>query len=229
MNTKQLLSIAAVVAALGTTQPLAAAPEHAIGGLFSVAANKQVYFSQGNLQYTQSTKTWSFAEEQYNYIGSNNITANAKIDLFGFSGDATNATPWGAGITTSSNFKGNFKDWGQNSISGDAANTWRTLSYEEWEYLLSGRTNADKLWGIARIQTNNSTNVCGLIFLPNDYLDNPADVSFTAGSHSYSSQTFTLAQWKLLEAKGAVFLPAAGMWEHSIPDKPIWQLLVIVC
>ena len=32
-------------------------------GVFSVAADKHVSFSQGNLQYVQSSDTWQFAEE----------------------------------------------------------------------------------------------------------------------------------------------------------------------
>ena len=31
---------------------------------FSVSDSKKVTFSKGNLQYTQSTNTWSFAENQ---------------------------------------------------------------------------------------------------------------------------------------------------------------------
>ena len=38
--------------------------EGAINGVFSVASNKKVYFSQGNLQYQASTRTWRFAEHQ---------------------------------------------------------------------------------------------------------------------------------------------------------------------
>lgn len=41
-----------------------AAPEGAIDGLFSVSENKQVYFSQGNLQYQPSSNTWRFAPHQ---------------------------------------------------------------------------------------------------------------------------------------------------------------------
>ena len=46
-------------------------PEGAINGLFSVSADKQVYFSQGNLQYQASTNTWRFAERQIDYVGLN--------------------------------------------------------------------------------------------------------------------------------------------------------------
>ena len=45
-------------------------PEGAIGGLFSINANgDKVYFSQGNLQYQASTNTWRFAENQWDYVG----------------------------------------------------------------------------------------------------------------------------------------------------------------
>ncbi|MDY4149904.1 MAG: hypothetical protein SOY26_09245 [Paludibacteraceae bacterium] len=60
---KFLLSMALVaIAGAGTQASAQTAPANAINGKLSVAADKQVYFSQGNLQYTQSTATWAFAE-----------------------------------------------------------------------------------------------------------------------------------------------------------------------
>lgn len=44
----------------------------AISGLFSVGATQQVWFSQGNLQYRASTNTWRFAENQWDYVGTQN-------------------------------------------------------------------------------------------------------------------------------------------------------------
>ena len=44
-------------------------PTGAINGLFSVSDSKQVWFSQGNLQYKASSNTWRFAEEQWHYVG----------------------------------------------------------------------------------------------------------------------------------------------------------------
>lgn len=81
-----------------------------VDGVFKVSANKSVRFSQGNLQYTQSTKTWSFAEHQYDILVEKNIvnaeyqgeenwkgTALAdKIDLFGWSSD--NSTTKGVSV-----------------------------------------------------------------------------------------------------------------------------------
>jgi hypothetical protein len=66
-----------------------ACPTGAINGKFSInSIGDKVYFSQGNLQYQASTKTWRFAENQYDYVGSPNInissTYSGWIDLFGW-------------------------------------------------------------------------------------------------------------------------------------------------
>lgn len=45
-------------------------PVGAISGKFTINADgDQVYFSQGNLQYQASTNTWRFAENQWNFVG----------------------------------------------------------------------------------------------------------------------------------------------------------------
>ena len=199
-------------------------------GAFSVSADKQVTFSKGNLQYTQSTNTWSFASAQWEVIGTDNVTGGSvssdktgddksgdaladKIDLFGWSTGATNF-----GVSTSrddADYSSSFVDWGTNKIGADAPNTWRTLTYDEWEYLLNTRTNANSLKGVAQVNGVN-----GLIFLPDTWVC-PAGVTFKSGFHSsygvdyYAAyQTFTADQWSKLEAAGAVFLPAAGNRFH---------------
>ena len=188
-------------------------------GVFSVSDSKQVTFSKGNLQYTQSTDTWSFAENQYDYLGEANIAIDAdvladKVDLFGWSTGATNF-----GVSTSTDYNdygGSFVDWGTNQIGNDAPNTWRTLTYDEWNYLLNNRTNANDLVGVAQVNGVN-----GLIFLPDNWTC-PAGVTFKSGFHSsygvdyYAAyQTFTAEQWSKLESAGAVFLPAAGTRDDS--------------
>lgn len=202
-------------------------------GTFSVSADKQVTFSKGNLQYTQSTNTWSFAENQWDYIGTDNVTGGDvtsdpkygdskegtaladKVDLFGWS---TNATYFGVSTSQSSNdYSGSFVDWGTNQIGSDAPNTWRTLTSNEWEYLLNNRPNASSLKGVAQVNGVN-----GLIFLPDNWTC-PAGVTFKSGFHSsygveyYAAyQTFTADQWSKLESAGAVFLPASGFRYGSI-------------
>lgn len=195
-------------------------------GTFSVSADKQVTFSKGNLQYTQSTDTWSFASAQWEMIGTDNVTGGSvssdptygdskngsaladKVDLFGWSTSANNF-----GVSTSDDYddySGSFIDWGTNKIGNDAPNTWRTLSYDEWEYLLNNRPNASSLKGVAQVNGVN-----GLILLPDSWTC-PAGVTFKSGFHSEYSveygqyQTFSAEQWSKLEAAGAVFLPASG-------------------
>lgn len=180
---------------------------------FSVSATQQVLFAPGNLQYTQSTTTWSFAENQYDYIGEDNLSGSAladKIDLFGWSGSDYN----NFGVSTSNtinDYFGSFVDWGSKQIGSDAPNTWRTLTNDEWEYLLNTRTNASSLKGVAQVNGVN-----GLVFLPDNWRC-PAGVTFKSGFHSsdgaeyYAAyQTFTAEQWSKLESAGAAFLPAAG-------------------
>ena len=183
-------------------------------GVFSVSADKQVSFSKGNLQYTQSTNTWSFAENQWDYLGEANIAIDAdvladKVDLFGWS---TRDTNFGVSTSEDSNdYSGSFVDWSTNQIGNDAPNTWRTLTEDEWDYLQSTRTNAAALCGVAQVNGVN-----GLIFLPDNWTC-PSGVTFKSGFHSSygvdyyaANQTFTAEQWSKLEAAGAVFLPAAG-------------------
>ncbi len=191
---------------------------NALEGAFSVAADKQVAFSKGNLQYTQSSKTWEFANEQYEIIGNANVNNGAladKIDLFGWSANNTTAQ-WG--ISTSrdiADYSGDFVDWGKNVGNG---NTWRTLSNAEWAYLFQTRTDARSKYGVARINLNDdgSQYMNGLIVLPDTWTC-PSGISFKSGVASGSGeqyfadyQTFTLSQWQQLEQAGAVFLPVVG-------------------
>ena len=174
---------------------------------YSVSDNEDVAFSKGNLQYTQSTKTWSFAEHQYDYIGAGNVENGAladKIDLFGWSADNTTA-PWGISTSTNkSDYSGDFVDWGENAIGQDAANTWRTLSGEEWGYLFESRANASSLYGFATVDGKK-----GLILLPDDWVL-PSGISFHAGKANLGNNVYTLLQWEEMELAGAVFLPGAS-------------------
>ena len=189
-----------------------------LSGVFSVSKDKQVQFSCGNLQYTQSTRTWSFAAHQYEMLGEANVADGAladRIDLFGWSGSTATAQ-WGIGTSTDNNdYSGDFADWGQNIGNGT---TWRTLTKGEWTYLCTGRANASSLMGVARINLSEdgSEYANGLILLPDNWTA-PEGVTFKSGNASSSSiqayadyQTFTLEEWSKLETAGAVFLPASG-------------------
>lgn len=209
-------------------------------GKFSIAEGRQIQFSQGNLQYQASTDTWRFAEHQWDVVGSgkggdgsseaNKVTGtidgsnNSRIgrayyqgwiDLFGW-GTGNNPTQ----KSTNDADYSTFTDWGTNAISngGNQPNQWRTLTYDEWKYLLNGRTDADKKYGVAKVN-----GVTGLIFLPDDWTQ-PANVkAFTPGVDDYyewegyqNKNTYTAEEWQLMENAGAVFMLATGTRVNNV-------------
>ena len=185
-------------------------------GKFSVAVDKQIQFSQGNLRYKASTDNWRFAYNQYDFVGLANTnisdTYTGWVDLFN----------WGAGDnpTNVNAVPPSFVDWGTNAISngGNEANLWRSMTSSEWVYLLTGRANADKLFGMGTVNGVN-----GLILLPDDWSgDLFADTEngliyrednknyYNHNPTNYSFHTYTTEQWAVMEDAGAVFVPAAG-------------------
>ena len=201
-------------------------PAGGIDGLFSVSATKKVYFSKGNLQatYKNSSWTWSFADHQYDAFGEaaantlidgdGTVSANGSVDLFGWVGDSSdfidNMALFGiSNSTTNSNYAGGaLNDWGTNAISngGNVANYgWRTLTKDEWKYVLTTRAGADSKKGAATVN-----NVAGWILLP-DAWTLPAGANFTAGCASgYTTNSYNAGQWAVMESAGAVFLPVTG-------------------
>lgn len=200
----------------------------ALPGIFSVSADTRVNFSQGNLQYRPRIKTWRFAEHQYDIAGSDNNNVYMQsyctswIDLFGY---GTSSWDGGAGRfmpyeTTTNNseyteatdgndltdFYAN-ADWGYyNPIinGGNQMATWRTLTYSEWTYLLTQRPNASQLRGLATV-----VSTPGYVILPDNW-QLPAGQNFVSTDTSYTTNVYNAANWAIMEAAGAVFLPAAG-------------------
>lgn len=185
-------------------------------GRFSVAADKQVTFSPGNLQYKASTSTWAFAENQYDFVGGDNTnissTYDGWIDLFGWGTSGyndkqpymTSDTDYDYGDGTN-DLTGTNYDWGAYaSISNGGNMDWRTLSAAEWDYLLQTRDGAASKHGNATVAGNK-----GLVLLP-DKWQLPEGLSFTADPTDWTTNTYTADQWAKMEAAGAVFLPASG-------------------
>ena len=169
--------------------------EGVLNGEFSVSQSKKVRFSKGNLQYNVSNQTWQFAANQYDYLGSSN-NASSIVDYFGY-GNSTTLT-----FTSSNNndFQ-TWNDWGQNSITngGDNRNIWSTLTSDEWGYLL--RRSSGTKYGSATVDGKK-----GFVILPDDWTT--AGPTFNPGVSSNNS--YTADEWAVMEAAGAVFLPAAG-------------------
>lgn len=185
-------------------------------GIFSVSPTAKVRFSKGNLQYLALNNSWHFAEHQYEIIGeANSLIApsnNRYIDLFcwGASG-FNNLFPYIGDIGDPFLYDCGRKDiastrydWGINNPidnGGNKSGLWRTLTKDEWVYLLNGRDNACNLHAFGKIK-----NVCGLILMPDNYLNKDIIIE----PNDFDSNILTEDQWCLVEKKGLVFLPCAG-------------------
>ena len=137
-------------------------PLGAINGKFTInSIGDQVYFSQGNLQYQASTDTWKFADNQWDYVGSQNpgygnpggtitgsdnsnisSTYSGWIDLFGwgtsgFNHGAVCYQPW----STSG-------DYSEYYAYGDVAyNLYDQTGQADWGYnAISNGNNLPNQW-----------------------------------------------------------------------------------
>lgn len=207
---------------------------------FSVAEDRRVLFAPGNMQYRASTKTWRFAEHQWDYVGdetngtvyvnggkcSNTLISenySGWIDLFGWgtsgwSSGAMAYQPYSTSADSLDYLVANDiendltaayakADWAvYNRIGEDPAGTWRTLTYEEWDYLLTKRPHYYNLYGLATVNE-----VHGCILLPDNWMK-PNGIEFAPALYGslFSDNIYTAEQWDKMEEMGAVFLPAGG-------------------
>ena len=205
-------------------------PAGGVNGLFSLGENRQVYFSQGNLQYIGSASNpyWKFADHQWDFLGDNgqgSSASNVNRDLFGWGTSGYNHgaacyQPWSIsenasdyyayGSLTNDLFDQTGKaDWGYNAISngGNVTNRWRTPTSEEWKYVFDTRIT-ESGYRFAKGKVNN---VNGVILLPDDW--RPGYYPLFAINQvraTYDVNVIGASEWSALEQHGAVFLPAAG-------------------
>ena len=208
-------------------------------GEFSVAADRKVKFSMGNLQYRGITNQWRFALHQYDAIkdGAGNTnpgpTQTAWQDLFGWGtsgwasgavavmpySTSTNSSDYKPGNNNNSDLIDDYSnaDWGvYNPIinGGNRTGLWRTLTLEEWRYLLQTRL-CSTVNGVANARYCMATvnNVLCLIIFPDNYI-HPYNVTnplyINNASTGRGSQTYSSEDWQLMELAGAVCLPATG-------------------
>ena len=166
------------------TRSAIALPEGALSGKFTInGSGNQVRFSKGNLQYTKSTSTWSFMEQQYSTVETNaspyctdDYGDKDVVSLFGwatsgYNHGATCYQPYSTNTTCSRYYAyGNSSknlydqtgqaDWGYNAISngGNTENSgWRTLTRDEWFYLFNTRTTGGTVFGTSSARYAHAT------------------------------------------------------------------------
>ena len=205
-------------------------PEGAINALFTVNADgKQVYFSKANLSYLFEEKRWEFLPAQYTTYekDAENVGEEyykkKKATLFcwgtsGYNHGANYHMPYNTSdVLTDYNVYGDptknifdedgRADWGYNEIynGGMTNKQWRVLTHEEWVYLMEERDDALKKRGGATINGKK-----GFVLLPDDWTE-PYEGCFVSGyDNSFATNTYTLAEWAMMENAGAVFLATAG-------------------
>ena len=204
---------------------------------FSVDTDKQVYFSKGNL-YAYSGGSgweWYFQSHQWKYVGnaSGNISMTSswiQVDLFGWNGTSSSYDNYGISSSTTNADYGSTKgeslkhDWGHNAIvnGGNTADTWRTLTKDEWTYIFNSRTVTNSLSDGARytMATIGGT-YKGIILFPDSYT-HPSGTGYTAGTYNAASNyttAVTFEFWMQMENAGCVFLPAAGTRNGTTVDE----------
>ena len=218
-------------------------PQHS----FSVADGHQVLFSPGNLHFCTvgshataegtACGTFRFAEHQYDYLGEANAavsdTNSGWIDLLTWGSSGWHVSPCSEkdGDYDIESLCGTeaYADWGvYNTIGTDAPGTWRTLTRDEWDYLINLRP-ASTVDGIdnARYAEATVAGTAGLIIFPDrfvrpDGLAPIANINSNNFAIAFTDNVYNADEWRLLEQAGAVFLPAAGFrggtWLSTVGD-----------
>lgn len=164
-----------------------------------------VYFSKGNLVATcvGSAFDFGFAENQYSFIGKNagnaklfnnsSLTSDDKVDLFSWS---TSSNQYGINnVAYESDAEGDFYDWGKAVLPAD---TWRTLSRDEWIYLfntreVNGETGENYSYKVVKNLMVDNEYFSGIFIFPDGF-----------------TGTFDPQSWEKINNDGIVFLPLAG-------------------
>ena len=213
-------------------------PDNGVKGLYSVSANQRVYIAHGNLYYklpcthtereitwvypfyrdvtiTDTAGYWGFYREQWGHYHNDAQT--------GASGDTLSFFPFGftnSKIYNRSNEGDNtFVEWGTqaevmsstvNGIPRGIGNNWRTITGDEWEYLLFQRPmvfGAPRYAAVTVTLSNGRTTKDCLILYPDRY--NPSDYAPKPNVRG-EAQPVSWAEYQQYESLGCAFLPANG-------------------
>ena len=170
-------------------------PAGTLPGKFKVADDKFVYFSKGNLYYDGSN--YCFEENQYDAY---NVAWDEKhVSRFYWQTDAANARtfdkPSGRGGTSGILFTNSTATTANSGFTANGqTGIWRAMDYTEADYLIKNHS----------IQDVYVNDIQGLVIAPFG-----SEVTVDMDYH------YTAAEWAVAEAKGFLFLPAAGYVEGT--------------
>ena len=185
----------------GIEVTLAAAPSYLPGEFTINTGGTKVKFSKGSLYWDGSAfrfeaNQWSFAST-WDTLHVNHFLWSKSASV------AYAATYSDSGATTSDEFFTNSSSF---QVAGEEAGTWRTLSKDEWGYLLINRSGNR----FAKAKVNGVT---GLLIFPDGYSGTTSGNGIAAVNNAgaaYPGNNIPDDTWASMESDGAVFLPAAG-------------------
>ena len=196
-------------------------------GAFSISSYNQVTFAPSNLVYNRVDNKWHLAdnpwdvlgikifaspsldyqnpsESIYNYMYISDVNMFAReIDVFGW-GTGNNPTLVGEDYTDFPVFA----EWGKNIIGNDHTKQWRTLTKDEWEYILFKRYDANKLLAYIIVDGH----IGGLLLFPDNWV-HPDGIKLTTGFNPdfFAGYNYLDSEEVLqIQEKGAIFLPSTA-------------------
>ncbi len=212
---------------------------------FSVSPTQKVYFSRANLKCNVSDPNqlvWGFHEKQYdecfgvkNYTSSgtpadqtgsssSGVQYGSDVEMDRFSWGfqyptVTGEDDWVNGTRNLSWYDGT--DWGC-ALTGEGNDHWRTLTYEEWDYLLNNPSRGDRRFlkgcfnvSITRNGVTYNTYMSGMFIAPDGYVGTLGASNWNKTGTTYSPTNMTEARIKRFFDDGCVFLPAVGYRNDS--------------
>ena len=210
--------------------------EGTLSGKFSTGPGSVVYFSKGNLQYHVDNQIWRFAEKQTDVLnkGAYSYADEDEYELEKiWNHDWMDQFYWLCGEYPAEEkytyyHVVNLHDQDIVPISngGNKVGIWHSPTKEEWEYLFFGRDRANELFGQGTIDGQK-----GVFILPDNWVQPAGIPAFTPPNPAswlaeeyngeisgyratdddvkhYADNTYTANEWKTMEERGAVFLPA---------------------
>ncbi len=229
-----------IIDTLSRVTNIAGEPFDSIGAsyaVFSVSPTKKVRFSKGNLQYIDTgyhavitggtaSGTWRFANNQLDTIN----VQGARRDCFiwatsgwnhGYSNPYLPTANSAYTVYNPTQLNGAYanSDWGvYNAISngGNLPNMWRTLSQEEWNYLLNTRSVSFARYSLCKVD-----NIYAIIIFPDNYIHPALQVPWPTITTSTFPNLYSAYHFALLEKAGCVFLPIIG-WSGGNIILPIY-------
>ncbi len=198
------------------------------GKVYFSQGNLQYQASTNTFRFAENQWNYIGGSYEANQMGNVNGSDNCLvsniyegwIDLFGYGtsgwngGGNTSFEPYAVSTSSDSfldkDLTGDYAraDWGvHNAISngGNKAGLWRTLTKDEWDYIINGRGGNR----YARAQVNG---VNGIILLPDRWDNTVYELkNMNSGGNNWDVNTILQSIWEnTLEPAGCVFLPNSG-------------------